>query len=143
MILAKRLAIDVSDHTLYERDAQRVWLGAFNLKKNSNERELLAETTQIVLCGSGYATEDEATSAAHRWRTVLELAFARLHIQADFGDRAAGGSFFSPAGIRMMEQQAGGRVLNDAHALIVSNVIRRPRLLAPVPRGCDRQRHSA
>jgi hypothetical protein len=32
----KRLGIDTSDHTLYERDAQRVWLGALNFKKNSD-----------------------------------------------------------------------------------------------------------
>jgi hypothetical protein len=46
------------EHTLYERDAKRVWLAALNVKKNSDERELLAETTEIVLRGSGYATED-------------------------------------------------------------------------------------
>jgi hypothetical protein len=115
----KRLGIDTSDHTLHERDAQRVWFGALNFKKNSDERELLAETSEIVLRGSGYASEHEATTTAHRWRTVLELAFARRNIQADFGDRAPGGSFFSPAGIRMMEQHTGARVLNDAHGLIV------------------------
>jgi hypothetical protein len=102
-----------------ERDAQRVWLGALNFKKNSDERELLVETTEIVLRGSGYANQEEATTTAHRWRTVLELAFARRNIQADFGDRAPGGSFFFQAGIRILEQKSGRRVLNDAHALIV------------------------
>jgi hypothetical protein len=115
----KRLGIDSSEHTLYERDAERVWLAALNVKENSDERELLAEATEIVLRGSGYATEDEATTAAYRWRTVLELAFARRNTQADFGDRAPRGSGFFSAGIRMLEQQSGRRVLNDAHALIV------------------------
>jgi len=32
--LTKRLGIDSSEHTLYERDAVRVWLGALNFKKN-------------------------------------------------------------------------------------------------------------
>jgi hypothetical protein len=112
----KRLGIDTSDHTLYERDAQRVWLGALNFKKSSDEREPLAETTEIVLRGSGYATEDEAVATAYRWRTVLELAFARRNIQADFGDRAPTGSGLSSAGIHMLEQQSARRVLNDAHA---------------------------
>jgi hypothetical protein len=115
----KRLGIDASDHTLYERDAQRVWLGALNFKKNSTDRELLAEATEVVLRGSGHVSEDEATTAACRWRTVLELTFARRNIQADFGDRAPRGSGFSAAGIRMLEQETGRRVLNDAHALIV------------------------
>jgi hypothetical protein len=53
----KRLGIDTSDHTLYEHDAQRVWLGALNFKKDSEERELLAEMSEIVLRGSGYATK--------------------------------------------------------------------------------------
>src|SRR5215213_7676478 len=90
----KRLGIETSDHTLYESDAERVWLGALNFKKDSDERALLAETTEMVLRGSGYATEDEATAAAGRWRTVLELAFAGRNIQADFGDRAPRGSGF-------------------------------------------------
>jgi hypothetical protein len=47
--------------------------------------------------------KDEAVTTAYRWRTVLELAFARRNIQADFGDRAPRGSFFFPAGIRMLE----------------------------------------
>ena len=68
----KRLGIDASEHTLFERDAERVWLGALTFKEYPDERELLVETTEIVLRGSGYATEDEATATAHRWRTVLD-----------------------------------------------------------------------
>jgi hypothetical protein len=64
--LTKRLGIDASDHTLYEDDGQRVWLGALNVKKNSDEREVLAETTEIVMRGSGCATDDAATAAAGR-----------------------------------------------------------------------------
>jgi hypothetical protein len=79
----KRLGIDSSEHTLCERDAERVWLAALNVKKDSDEPVLLAKTTEIVLRGSGYATGDEATTAAHRWRMVLELAFARRNIQAE------------------------------------------------------------
>jgi hypothetical protein len=32
----KRLGIDSSEHTLYERDAERVWLAALNVKKNGD-----------------------------------------------------------------------------------------------------------
>jgi hypothetical protein len=131
----KRLGIDSSEHTLYERDAERVWLGALNVKKDSDERELVAETTEIVLRGCGYATEDEATAAARRWRTVLELAFARRNMQADFGDRARRGSGLSRPGIRMVEQQTGRRVLNDAHALIVFECDPPPSFFATSARG--------
>lgn len=34
---------------MYEQDAERVWLAALNVKKDPDERELLAETTEIVL----------------------------------------------------------------------------------------------
>jgi hypothetical protein len=32
----KRLGIDRSEHTLYERDAERVWLAALNVKKDGD-----------------------------------------------------------------------------------------------------------
>ncbi len=50
---AKRLGIDTSDHRLYERDVQRVWLGALTFKKNSDERELLAETPRSFCVAAG------------------------------------------------------------------------------------------
>jgi hypothetical protein len=50
---AKRLGIDTSDHRLYERDVRRVWLGALTFKKNSDERELLAEAPRSFCVAAG------------------------------------------------------------------------------------------
>ena len=50
---------------------------------------------------------------------MLKLAFAPRIIQANFDDRAPRGSFYFSAGIRMLEERTGRRVLNDDHALIV------------------------
>src|SRR3954447_22205473 len=49
----------------------------------------IRDARTLVALGSSYGSEAEATDAAHRWRGLLQKAFARVNIGADFGDRAA------------------------------------------------------
>jgi hypothetical protein len=84
----------------------------------SRQFKQIAQTTRLVLRGSGYSTETDARGAGEQWRDAVTASFARRRIGADFGDRAAH-SFTTDAGIAMLEAQYGGRVLNDTHGLMV------------------------
>lgn len=67
--------------------------------------------------GSGWRTSKEAIEAGERCRDALMLALAELRIGADFGERTAKG-VFTKAGLGMLEEGTGKRVLNDAHGLM-------------------------
>jgi hypothetical protein len=49
----------------------------------------LSEARSVVLRGSGYSSEDEATAAGQQWRARLMEAFAAIRVGADFGDRTS------------------------------------------------------
>lgn len=78
----------------------------------------LKDAEVLVLMGRPYRTRGEAQQAAERWRGLIQKAFARVNIGADFGDRAATGSFTSH-GLKMLEEQSGRRVVNDLHGIAV------------------------
>ena len=69
------------------------------------------------LIGKGYQSEDAAFEAGTRFSDVLMVCLAKLRIGVDFGDRAPKG-FVTAYGRRLLEQQAGKRVLNDVHGLM-------------------------
>lgn len=77
----------------------------------------IKESKDLVARGEGYDSQEAAATAGEGIRNALTLAFAFNRIGADFGDRATQGMFF-PAGLQMLEQQAGRRVLNDVHGLM-------------------------
>jgi hypothetical protein len=77
----------------------------------------IGDARQLSLFGSGYATEPEGYAAAERWRDVLNAAFARFGLGADFGERAPGFAF-TEYGLRTLEAQVGRRVLNDVHGIM-------------------------
>lgn len=77
----------------------------------------IKDTKEIVLRGDGYSSEEEARIEGEQLRDVLISAFARLRIGADFGDRTHKGWVYD-AGLQMLEQQTGKRVLNDVHGLM-------------------------
>lgn len=79
---------------------------------------LIQESDQLVLVGSGYQTENEATTASYRLQNALMVALARVRVGADFGHRAAKGMFTSN-GLKLLEDQFGQRVLEDIHGLMV------------------------
>src|SRR4051794_6734896 len=51
----------------------------------------IKHSEQLALFARPYASEHEAVEAGRRWRRVLEKAFARCNVGADFGDRAPTG----------------------------------------------------
>lgn len=78
----------------------------------------IREAEQLALFVQPYATEAEALDAGTRWRAMVEKAFARLNIGADFGDRAATGAA-TQHGLSAFAAQVGSRVLNDVHGVMV------------------------
>jgi hypothetical protein len=87
------------------------------LVSRSLEPGPLSEARSVILRGSGYGSEDEATAAGQLWRSRLMRAFATVRIGADFGDRAPHGGF-TEAGLEALGAQ-GIRTLNDVHGLMV------------------------
>jgi hypothetical protein len=80
----------------------------------------LSETSDAVLVGTGYATEQEALADGSRWQDVSQVAFARLNIGVDFHERSpelAGA--FSEYGLAMLTAEHGHPVLNDRPGVIV------------------------
>jgi hypothetical protein len=76
----------------------------------------IEESKDLIVRGEGCASHITAMEAGETARNCLTLAFARTRIGADFGNRAAQGVIL-PAGLKMLEEQTGQRVLNDVHGL--------------------------
>jgi hypothetical protein len=86
--------------------------------RSPDEDVALRDARELVLRGGPYDSEAIAKDAARRWRGLLQKAFARVNLGADFGDRAPKG-YFMKAGLAMLEAQTGRRVLNDVHGTSV------------------------
>jgi hypothetical protein len=74
----------------------------------------IGDARSLVLRGAGYPSADAAQAAAARWLAVMQAAFARVDLGADFGTRAPQ-SAFTPYGLHQQEVQTGKRLLNDVH----------------------------
>ena len=85
--------------------------------RSKKEGSLISDSTELVLRGDGYSSEEEALLAGEHTRDAITRVFARLRIGADFGDRAPK-RVVTEAGLKMLEQQKGKRVLNDVHGLM-------------------------
>lgn len=85
--------------------------------KSTQKDTPIEKAHELVLRSDGYASEEEAWNAGLHCEDALMLAFARLHIGADFGDRAPM-SYFTSAGLKTLQTQTGVRVLNDVHGLM-------------------------
>lgn len=66
----------------------------------------IVEAQVLVLRGTGYASDESAQEAAARWLSVMQSAFARFGVGADFGDRAPQ-SAFTTIGLKWLEAQRG------------------------------------
>lgn len=78
----------------------------------------LSEARSVVLRGSGYGTEEEATAAGQVWRSRLVRAFVTIGMGADFGDRTPYGGVLTTTGLAAFSPP-GARALNDVHGLMV------------------------
>lgn len=87
------------------------------LMKSTKKDTPIEKVHELVIRSDGYASEEEAWNAGLHCEDALKLAFALLHIGADFGERAPT-SVFTSAGIEMLQKQTGVRVLNDVHGLM-------------------------
>jgi hypothetical protein len=96
--------------------------------KPANADESLADARDLLLLGQTYATEVEGHTAAARWTGLIQKAFARVNLGADFGYRAAT-SVVTTAGLEMLQEQTGHRVLNDVHGIMVFECEPRPRFV--------------
>lgn len=79
----------------------------------------LAEVTEAALYGSGYANPQQAESAGERWRSVLQVSFARLNIGVDFYERVhdlMGRA--SDEWLAQLSQEHGRRVVNDQPGVV-------------------------
>jgi hypothetical protein len=78
---------------------------------------LIKDSHDLLILGSGYETEEQATAAGDHYRGALTRTFARFFIGADFGDLSGTGGF-TEMGLRWLEGGSGSRVLKDIHGLM-------------------------
>lgn len=78
----------------------------------------IRESEQLVLRGEGYTSPEDAEAAAARWGARLRVSFAASLVGADFGLRAPQ-AHFTEYGLKWFAEQRDGRVLPDAHGVLV------------------------
>ena len=89
----------------------------------------IAEANELVLCGEGYSSKEEALIQGEQLKDVFILALAHLHIGADFGDWAPRGRATDDC-LKMLEQETGKRVLNDVPGVMTFETDSQPLILA-------------
>lgn len=97
--------------------------------QSKNQGSPIKDVKEIVMRGDGYASEEEARAEGEQLKDVLILAFARLRIGADFGDRAPKG-IITNFGLQIFEQNTGKRFLNDIHGLMTFETEPSPHFVA-------------
>jgi hypothetical protein len=81
------------------------------------EDKAIKDSQIWVFKSDGWPSEEAAVQAADKYIPALVATLARLRVGADFGTRAPKSGFFR-AGLAMLEEQSGFRVLNDVHGLM-------------------------
>lgn len=79
--------------------------------------EDIMDAGEWVLKSEGWPTEQDALEAGAQFQNALMVTLACLRVGADFGKRAPKG-LVTNAGLKMMEDHSGRRVLNDEHGLM-------------------------
>ena len=82
------------------------------------EGETIGGTREIVIRGSTFNTHDTALATGQQWLVRVKRAFSKMNVGADFGERGTAGVYFD-SGLRMLEDEHGGRMLNDFMGLTV------------------------
>lgn len=90
-----------------------------NLVLASRDKEISIKQSSILFLRSdGWPTAESAEASGKLYGDAFQRALVRLRIGADFGRRAPKSGFFR-AGLEMLENRFGQRVLNDVHGLMV------------------------
>ena len=108
---------------------------AFRLKAHQRDNAI-KDARDLVVTGESWDSEQDAREVGMRVKNSMMLALSTLRTGADFGDRRRG-SFFYPAGLKMLERQTGERVLNDVHGLMTFTSHPPPRF-APMSASIER-----
>lgn len=111
-----RVRIDTQDTVLAltnpVRDAETVRLAAVQLD------EPITAHQELQVSGKCYESAEAANAAGDRWQGIVEKAFARNKIGADFG-RMAPQNFFARSFLDELEAEAGTQVIPDCLGLTV------------------------
>lgn len=121
-----QLGIETAEWVLNANGAQRgtrVWV-----QPSAGRDDLISAATSLVIRGEGYDEPEVALREGERWRDALQASFARMSIGADFGDRAPR-SHWTEAGLQLVGQQVGSRVLNDQPGVMVFECTPEPRFV--------------
>ncbi len=94
------------------------YMGSDIALKSNQVDTPIEKAHELILRGDNYASPEEAWNAGLHCKDVLILAFARLHIGADFGERAPR-SAITTAGLEMLGKRTGVHILNDVHGLMI------------------------
>ena len=86
----------------------------------------ICDSDQLSVVGSGYAYPQDAEVAGREVKKALMVAFAKVRVGVDFGDRAVKG-MFTEHGLKWVEQQISQRALNNVHGLMVFETFPKPR----------------
>lgn len=105
------LDVDHETLTLWDTGGERIWLQATNP---------LSGATRAALRGVTYATEDDARDAASRWLGTFVLALTRGHIDVDFLERRALGTWSDEA-LVVMQNAVGPsyQAINERSGVLV------------------------
>ena len=85
---------------------------------SKSEGKAIQESNELILKGSGWASEDEAENAGKKYTDALVFSLACLRVGADFGVRAPK-SVITNYGLAMFENLSGRRMLKDVQGTMI------------------------
>ncbi|MBF6082008.1 hypothetical protein IU485_11625 [Nocardia cyriacigeorgica] len=83
-----------------------------------NRESLFADSSELVLQGGPYSTEQEAIGAGKRWRQRVSIAFAQQRVGVDLGRDDQTSPIESPVSAEMFEK-FGVNWYHDRHGLLI------------------------
>jgi hypothetical protein len=102
--LAERLNINSPAHDIPIADPV---YGKEVVLKSAESEKSIAEAKHLALIAKSYESEQQATAAGEWWKAVLQTAFARVLVGADFGARGGPTSTITEAGKPWFREQFG------------------------------------
>jgi hypothetical protein len=83
-----------------------------------DKKNTIKDSKTLILKSEGWSSEELAIQASAKYVHAFALTLARLRVGADFGSDITKSSF-THAGLAMLAEQTGRRVLNDVHGLMI------------------------